>query len=79
MILIAKANLAPEQAAQLEARFAAMLPGVSVMRLGLNDPRPDFNRLPAVTRRQTTGYRPQNITIHGGVHSLAFSIGKPVG
>ncbi|EGZ51029.1 CobW family GTP-binding protein [Neisseria wadsworthii] len=78
MILIAKADLAPEAAAQLETRFAAMLPGVTVLRHGLNDPLPDFNRLPAATRRQTTGYRPQNITTHGDVHSLAFSISEPV-
>lgn len=78
LVLIAKADLAPEAASALEKRLAAMLPGVGLLRHGLSDPLPDFDRLPLAARPAGKAYRAQDISRHGGVHSLALHISEPL-
>ncbi|MDO4906763.1 GTP-binding protein [Neisseria sp.] len=80
VILISKADIAPEAAVQrLENHFAAMLPGAAVLRHGLHDPLPDFGKLPGGIRTpREAAYRAKNISAHGGVHSLALRIAEPV-
>ena len=78
LVLIAKADLAPEAASALEKRLAAMLPGVSLLRHDLSDPLPDFDRLPLTARPVGRIYRARDISAHGNVHSLALRIAEPV-
>ena len=78
VLLISKTDLAPEAATILENRLYALLPGITILRHGLNDALPDFAELPAVSHPAGTGYRAPNITAHGGVHSLALRISEPI-
>ena len=78
VLLISKTDLAPEAATILENRLHALLPGITILRHGLNDTLPDFAELPAVSHPAGTGYRAPNITAHGGVHSLALRISEPI-
>ncbi|WP_225748606.1 GTP-binding protein [Eikenella sp. Marseille-P7795] len=70
LILISKADLAPQAAAALAERLHRMLPGTPVLPLGLSSPLPDFNALPAT--RHAAPYRTTHQ--HGSVQSLALEI-----
>ena len=78
VLLISKADLAPDDATVLEKRFTAMLPGVSVMRHGLSSPLPNFDAIPTALHAPKAHDHAKDISTHGGVHSLALHISEPV-
>ena len=78
VLLISKTDLAPEAANALESRFHDLLPGITLLRHGLNDSLPDFTELPASSQPIRTSYRAPNIAAHGDVHSLALCISEPI-
>ena len=78
VLLISKSDLAPEAATALEKRFAAMLPGVSVMRHGLSSILPNFDTIPTALHAPQAHDHAQDISTHGGVHSIALHISEPI-
>lgn len=75
IILISKSDLAPAQAETLAANLQALLPGITILRHGLDDSLPDFSALPVPAFR-IKREAPQN-TI-AGIDSLALTLEEPL-
>ncbi len=75
IVLISKADLAPQAAAALAERLHRMLPEIPIQPLGLDTPLPDFNALPSA-RRAHASYR--TVHQHGSVQSLALEIDETI-
>ncbi|MDO4775921.1 MAG: GTP-binding protein [Cardiobacteriaceae bacterium] len=75
IILISKSDLAPARAEALAASLRALLPGITILRHGLDDSLPDFSALPVPAFRAKSA-APQGVM--PDVHSLALTLDEPL-